>query len=231
MESTSEEVKPTTQIEEEKKTEMPEVPKKAFEPVMDLKKAMDELHIDYTDPDFTVEKLKEAFQNKLKQNLPHLERDRFNHLLNVVGEHRFWNAQPIMKPTEKIAREGMIQQFSAKDIPTEPLALPEGFYWETFDATDDAEALEICDFLQDHYVESSTGDFKLIYTVERFRWAVLPPGYIKDLHTLVRSTKTKKIMATNLTIPKKMVVHGQNQKMAENNFLAVHQNLRDKRMA
>jgi len=60
----------------------------------------------------------------------------------------------------------------------------------------------------DHYVESATGDFRLIYTIEKFRWAVMSPGYLKDLHTLVRSTKNGKIMATNLTIPKKIVILG-----------------------
>jgi glycylpeptide N-tetradecanoyltransferase len=50
----------------------------------------------------------------------------------------------------------------------------------------------------DHYVESETGDFRLIYTIEKFRWAACSPGYNKEFHTLIRSTKNGKIMAVNL---------------------------------
>lgn len=103
-----------------------------------------------------------------------------------------------MKPLEGVMREGMIQQFNPKEIPTEPLSLPAGFVWETFDASNDKVAQEICDFLMDHYVESDTGDFRLIYTIEKFRWAACSPGYNKDFHILVRSEKTGKIMAINL---------------------------------
>jgi len=91
-----------------------------------------------------------------------------------------------MLPRKQIQREGIIKQFSAKDIPTEPLPLPEGFEWSTYDARDDKVAAEVCDFLMDHYVEGD-GDFRLVYTVEKFKWATLPPGYVADFQFCVRS--------------------------------------------
>lgn len=88
------------------------------------------------------------------------------------------------------------------------MPLPEGFYWENFDARIDEVANEVCDFLMDHYVESNTGDFRLIYTVEKFRWAILSPGYNPEFHFVVRSDKNKKIMGCILSVPRKYVICG-----------------------
>jgi glycylpeptide N-tetradecanoyltransferase len=72
----------------------------------------------------------------------------------------------------------------------------------------------------------------LKYSKEKFRWGAATPGYIKDLHFMVRNSKNGKILASIIGCPKKMVLCGQNiNKMCEVNFLAVHQSLRDKRMA
>lgn len=62
----------------------------------------------------------------------------------------------------------------------------------------------------DHYVESDTGEFRLIYNMEKFRHATMPPGWKKELNVLVRSKANGKIMATIIGLPKKMVINGQN---------------------
>ena len=41
----------------------------------------------------------------------------------------------------------------------------------------------------DHYVEDEEGNFRLLYTPEKFRWAIMCPGWIKDLHVIVRNSK------------------------------------------
>jgi glycylpeptide N-tetradecanoyltransferase len=109
--------------------------------------------------------------------------------------------------------------------------LPEGFEWCNFDVTNDEEVNEICEFLMDHYVEDLVGNFRLHYSKEKFRWGAATPGYIKDWHFLVRNSKNKKILASIVGCPKKIVINGQTIKMCEVNFLAVHHSLRGKRMA
>lgn len=83
----------------------------------------------------------------------------------------------------------------------------------------------------DHYVEDQVGNFRLSYSRDKFRWGCASPGYIKDMHLLVRSSKNGKIMATLVGCPKKIMINGQNVKMQETNFLAVHKKLRSKRLA
>ena len=83
----------------------------------------------------------------------------------------------------------------------------------------------------DHYVEDDEGNFRLLYTPAKFRWAIMTPGWIKDLHFMVRNFKNKKIMALITVVPKKFIVLGKNLKMCETNFLAVHKKLRNRRFA
>ena len=112
------------------------------------------------------------------------------------------------------------------------MPLPPGFEWSTLDIENDDQVEEVIDFLENHYVEDTVGNFRLKYSKEKFRWGAATPGYIKDLHFLVRSTKTGKILASIMGCPKKMVLCGKTiNKTCEVNFLAVHASLRTKRMA
>ena len=111
------------------------------------------------------------------------------------------------------------------------MPLPPGFEWDEFDINDDAVVEEICEYLMANYVEDQNGNFRLHYTKEKFRWACASPGYIKEWHFLIRSSKNKKILATCVGCPRKIVVHGQHFKICEGNFLSVHYSLRKKRMA
>ena len=79
-----------------------------FEPMLDLKKAMDELKIDPKSPDFSEEEMIKKFKQISEDPNTHFfQRDRFKKLIGVLGEHRFWNSQPIMKLKEMIP-EGQI---------------------------------------------------------------------------------------------------------------------------
>lgn len=88
-------------------------------------------------------------------------------------------------------------------MPTEPLPLPPGFEWSTLDIEDDAQVDEVIEFYEKNYVEDQVGNFRLKYSKEKFRWGAAPPGYIKDLHFMVRSSKNKKILASIIGCPKK----------------------------
>lgn len=75
------------------------------------------------------------------------------------------------------------------------------------------------------------GNFRLKYSADKLRWGIMMPGYIKELQFLVRLTKTNKIMACLIGIPKTFIICGQKVKMLEVNFLAVHQKVRKKKLA
>jgi glycylpeptide N-tetradecanoyltransferase len=107
--------------------------------------------------------------------------------------------------------------------------LPDGFEFDTFDVTDDATVNDICKFIEDHYVESQ--DFRVIYTPEKFRWALMTPGWVQEYHFVVRNSKNKKIMALMVGCPKKYNLAGKTLIMLEGNFFAIHKKLRNKRLA
>lgn len=125
----------------------------------------------------------------------------------------------------------MIKQYPKDKEPKEPIDLPAGFEWDTFDIMDDAVAAEIIDFLNQHYVSDAEGYFILKYTIEKWRWIMCTPGWIRDLHYCVRNSKNKKVMAVFMSSPKKFLLYDKPMHMIETNFLAVHSKLRGKRMA
>jgi hypothetical protein len=150
----------------------------------------------------------DKFKEMSKSDNVHFQtRDKFEHLHKILGEHKFWNNQAIQKSFE-FQKEGQIKVYKPEDISDEPTPLPPGFEWYTFDADDDAEVDRICEFLMDHYVEDTEGNFRLYYTKEKFRWGVCNPGRIKDLNFLVINSKNKKIMASLVACPKKIVING-----------------------
>jgi glycylpeptide N-tetradecanoyltransferase len=124
-----------------------------------------------------------------------------------LGEHKFWNTQAIVTTRNQAHKKGEIKHFNKNDIPKEPLKLPEGFEWGTFDIEDDDQVGELKTFLENHYVEDNVGNFRLKYSADKLRWGIQMPGYIKDLQFVVRSTKGKKpILASLIGIPKTFIV-------------------------
>jgi len=134
-----------------------------------------------------------------------------------------------MHSKKEVMKEGEITAFKPEEQSKEPMPLPAGFEWDTFDATDDKECEAICVFIGDHYVESK--DFRVIYSIEKFRWAVMTPGWEREYHLLIRNSKNKKIMAIMVGCPKKFIINGVNKTMLEGNFFSIHKKLRSKRLA
>jgi glycylpeptide N-tetradecanoyltransferase len=85
--------------------------------------------------------------------------------------------------------------------------------------------------LDKNYVTDANGNFLVGYSIEKLRWAAASPGWVPELHTIIRNTTSKKIMATALSVPKKFMINGQAVKMVEGNFLCIHKKLREKRLA
>jgi hypothetical protein len=57
----------------------------------------------------------------------------YRHLSEILGEHTFWKNQPIVQPLQKMKKIGQIKNIDPKEVPEEPIALPEGFMWSDFD--------------------------------------------------------------------------------------------------
>jgi len=210
MESKPEELKSTTDA-------------KTFEPWLDLAKALDELKIDYKADDFSErDMIHKLTEKSIEPGLHFWEQNRYKDLISVLAAHRFWESEPIMLYRHKMKKEGEIRQIKPTDVPQEPLPLPPGFEWSEFDITNDEEVEEICKFLEEHYVEDELGNFRVIYKKEKFRWAVMCPGYKVELHTLIRNSKNKKIMGLAKGEPKKAIINGRTVKVVEGNFLCVH---------
>ncbi len=73
--------------------------------------------------------------------------------------------------------------------------MPEGFEWSILDLEDDKQMQELFNLLRENYVEDKDHTFRFEYPVDFIRWGLLVPGYNKEWHLGVRSTKTKKLLA------------------------------------
>ena len=117
------------------------------------------------------------------------------------------------------------------EIRDEPYSMPAGFEWSIVDVQDDAQRQELYTLLANNYVEDDDALFRFDYSQEFLLWAVTPPGYRKELHFGVRSTKTKKLVGFISAIPAHVKVYEKEMDVVEINFLCVHKKLRSKRLA
>lgn len=90
---------------------------------------------------------------------------------------------------------------------------------------------ELSEFLNDHYVESDSNDFRLSQDTEYLKWAYTVPGYNKDYFMIIRNSKNKKILANFMVHPAKLKMFGKEQNVSMTNFLAIHKKLRGMKMA
>jgi glycylpeptide N-tetradecanoyltransferase len=96
---------------------------------------------------------------------------------------------------------------------------------------DPAQAKELYDLLTNHYVEDDGGNFRFDYSVEFLTWALTPPGYKNEWNVGVRGGKQKRLYGFISGIPVHISTLGQTRVMAEINFLCVHKQLRQHRLA
>lgn len=91
--------------------------------------------------------------------------------------------------------------------------------------------MELYNLLSSHYVEDDGGNFRFDYSVEFLKWALNPPDTRPEWVIGVRGGKNNKLFGFISGIPVKMYVHGVLIEMAEINFLCVHKQLRQHRLA
>eukprot|EP00978_Attheya_sp_CCMP212_P048968 scaffold598894_cov47-Attheya_sp.AAC.1 len=110
--------------------------------------------------------------------------------------------------------------------------MPKGFEWSDVDILDPAQRTEVYDLLAKNYVEDDDCMFRFDYSPEFLMWALTPPGYQKQFHLGVRSSKSGRLMALITGVPATVrAYHADPTDMVEINFLCVHKKLRSKRLA
>ena len=109
--------------------------------------------------------------------------------------------------------------------------MPKGFEWSEVDITDPDQRTEVYDLLYQNYVEDDECMFRFDYSRDFLTWALTPPGYVKQFHLGVRSSKSNRLMAFITGVPAKVRVYNEEKDMVEVNFLCVHKKLRSKRLA
>jgi hypothetical protein len=62
-------------------------------------------------------------------------------------------------------------------------------------------------FLKNNYLGFENGIMKVVCEKEKFIWAIKTPGYIKDLHLLIKNQENE-IVAMLTTSPRKMSILG-----------------------
>ncbi|KAL7494440.1 hypothetical protein ACHAWT_006610 [Skeletonema menzelii] len=166
-------------------------------------------------------------------------------------QHAFWDTQPMLnsdsddkqdKSKKAIGNNAtsqpdpnwhkpIVPDKEKEDLRQEPYNMPKGFEWCEVDITDEEQRTEIYDLLYQNYVEDDDGTFRFDYSRDFLTWALTPPGYLKQFHLGVRSSKSNRLMALITAVPAKVRVYREEKDMAEVNFLCVHRKLRSKRLA
>lgn len=117
------------------------------------------------------------------------------------------------------------------ELRQEPYNMPKGFEWSEVDISDPDQRTEVYDLLYNNYVEDDECMFRFDYSPEFLTWALTPPGYKKEYHLGVRSTKSNRLMALITGVPATVRVHDSTRHMVEVNYLCIHKRLRSKRLA
>jgi glycylpeptide N-tetradecanoyltransferase len=103
--------------------------------------------------------------------------------------------------------------------------LPDNFYWSDVNIICDDELNELYTFLSNHYVEDTSGTLRFHYSKSLLRWALTPPNYLKEWHVGVRYKDKLCGFISAVPIPMNTGI------TAFINFLCVHKNIRNKRVA
>mmetsp|Transcript_4337 Transcript_4337/g.7622 ORF Transcript_4337/g.7622 Transcript_4337/m.7622 type:complete len:442 (+) Transcript_4337:114-1439(+) len=147
--------------------------------------------------------------------------------------HAFWDTQPVPSMSSEYGQDtGPIDEIKKPDdVRAEPYLLPGSFEWCTCDLDSESEITEIYTLLTENYVEDDDSMFRFDYSREFLRWALKPPGFLRNWHLGVRVKGGGKLVGFITGIPATIQVHEKEIRTAEINFLCVHKKLRSKRLA
>lgn len=149
-----------------------------------------------------------------------------------MDEFKFWKTQPVTKFDASISAEGPIDtRNDVSKVRKEPYPMLPQFEWVTLDVDDSHDMDQLYELLYDHYVEDQDSSFRFAYNRTFFNWALKPPGWRRDWHVGVRVRKTGRLVAFISGVPASLNVRGKQFNAVEINFLCVHKQLRNKRLA
>eukprot|EP00929_Paragymnodinium_shiwhaense_P051727 TRINITY_DN2598_c0_g1_i1.p1 TRINITY_DN2598_c0_g1~~TRINITY_DN2598_c0_g1_i1.p1 ORF type:complete len:475 (+),score=176.62 TRINITY_DN2598_c0_g1_i1:110-1534(+) len=154
---------------------------------------------------------------------------------NSDRPHPFWDTQPVPAIGSDFSQSSAAIEeppTGGKDgVRAEPYPLPDAFEWCSCDVNNDEEAKEVYTLLNENYVEDDDSMFRFDYSIPFLRWALTPPGFLKQWHLGVRVKTSGKLVGFITGIPATMAVYDPVVNMVEINFLCVHKKLRSKRLA
>ena len=151
-----------------------------------------------------------------------------------MASYKFWQTQPVPRfdeTQEQKVKDGPIKVIDPDTVPKEPSKMHDGFEWVTMDLTDEKELEEVYELLTGHYVEDDEAMFRFNYSVSFLNWALKSPGWRKEWHVGVRTSKSRKLVAFISGVPVDLRVRKNTLKSTEINFLCIHKKLRAKRLA
>lgn len=147
--------------------------------------------------------------------------------------HKFWDTQPVTKPTNlTMEQQGALEKKTVDEISKTKCKLPPNFEWIDFDLESEEQMKDLYTLLAENYVEDDDGCFRFDYSIAFLRWALMPPGYHKDMYFGIRDTKNANTLAGFISgIPVELHVEKSTIKTTEVNFLCVHKKYRSFSMA
>lgn len=146
-----------------------------------------------------------------------------------MDNHKFWKTQPINQTNQLTVKNGPLKNLTIEELGINPLPLPEGFSWYTFDLTNDKDMDDLHKFLYNYYADTGEDTIKLAYTKETLKWFLQCPGYYPEFHIAVKYKDS--IVGTIFGVPRTIKVFDKTIKQIEINYLCVREQLRSKRLA
>ena len=147
-----------------------------------------------------------------------------------LGPHAFWDTQPVPRLDEVVETSGPVEIRTSEQVDVHPVKLPEAYEWYACDLGDNRDVDALYALLNQNYVEDGEASFRFDYSREFLKWALTPPGYVREWHLVVRAVASKKFFGFISGIPALVNVEEKQIKMAEINFLCVHKKLRSHRL-
>jgi len=141
-------------------------------------------------------------------------------------DSRFWKSQPVGLCKSYRDVPGYIEDVDSEIVPDVPVALPNGLRWDIIltDRMDDFKA-----FLDRHYVADKENRFRLCYRKE-FLKAFLSEGE-PDWHLFIMDAENDNILGSITAVRRTLFIREKTVESVEVNFLCVHAEHRQKRLA
>ncbi|XP_041670983.1 glycylpeptide N-tetradecanoyltransferase 1-like isoform X2 [Cheilinus undulatus] len=143
--------------------------------------------------------------------------------------YRFWDTQPVPRLGERTETHGPILEGEAS-VRKEPFSLPQGFSWDTLDLSNLTVMRELCNLLNDNYMEEDDNTVRFDFSPEYLQWALQPPNWLSEWHCAVRVDTNNKLVGFIAAVPADVCIYETEKRMVQVKFLCVHKKLRLKRM-